>query len=197
VAYAASQGVRTPLLWTASLLEARLYSERRDLLFAYFGISTTGEARALESRIVRNVGLKKQLHRELLKDWGKIDREKARLRPYAKFLHTEFIIHSVDDNSYPNVDVSHGGISGWFKLEVWDFRFDGLEFVLGIDRGIVDEDGNWAVIHHGDRIDEKAYREIKMFHLARIPYENIVDLDLEGDEYYPQPHIYCRFANGG
>lgn len=37
--YALGKGVTTPMLWTASLLEARLYKERRDLLFAYFGIS--------------------------------------------------------------------------------------------------------------------------------------------------------------
>ena len=36
-----------------------------------------------------------------------------------------------------------------------------------------------------------------MFQLARIPYRNIVDVDMIGDEYYPQPHIYCRFADGG
>jgi hypothetical protein len=52
-AHAASQGVATPLLWTASLLEARLYNNRRDLLFAYFGISGVGDARALDSSTAR------------------------------------------------------------------------------------------------------------------------------------------------
>lgn len=36
-----------------------------------------------------------------------------------------------------------------------------------------------------------------MFVLARIPYLNIVDFDTIGDEFYTQPHLYCRFANGG
>jgi hypothetical protein len=37
--YATEKGVVTPILWTASTLEARLYGDRNDLLFAYFGIS--------------------------------------------------------------------------------------------------------------------------------------------------------------
>jgi hypothetical protein len=146
---------------------------------------------------MRNIGLKKRLRRELRKDTGKIDWEKARLRPYEKFTHSEMIIHSVDDSSYPDHDSSEVGISSWFKLELWDFYFNGLEFVVGIDGGIVDKQGNWAIAPHGKRWDAQTYREIKLFRLARIPFENIVEVDIDGDEYYPQPHLYCRYANGG
>lgn len=41
--YATKKGVVTPILWTASTLEVRLYEDRKDLLFAYFGISFTEE----------------------------------------------------------------------------------------------------------------------------------------------------------
>lgn len=195
--YAASKGVATPLIWTASVLEARLYTERRDLLFAYFGVSTAGEARTRESTVVRNIALKKRLHRELLKEHKLVDWEKARKHPPDRFAVPEVIVHSVDDAIYPNVDTRETGISGWFKLELWDFYFNGLEFVIWIDPGVIDDDGNWAVIKYEQPFDATKYREIKMYHLARIPYSNIVEVDVEGDEYYPQPHIYCRFANGG
>lgn len=39
IEYASKRGVKTPLLWTASIIEAQLYAERRDLLFSFFGIS--------------------------------------------------------------------------------------------------------------------------------------------------------------
>ena len=197
VKYAASKGVSTPLLWTASVLEARLYAERRDLLFSYFGFSAVTEARHRESTISRNISMKKRLRKELIKKSKEIDREKARRNPPEKFEDSEVIIHSIDDTSYPDIDDKKTGISGWFKLEIWNFYHNGLEFVIWIDSGIVDEEGNWAVINYDQKFDETKYKKIKMFQLARIPYRNIVDFDMIGDEYYSQPHIYCRFADGG
>ena len=193
--YASSMGVSSPLLWTASLLEARLHAERRDLLFTYFGISEAAEARRREGTISRNIALKRRLRRELLRTTG-VNRDRARTRPMEKFIASDVIVHSTDDTSYPDVDEERIGFSGWFKVEIWDFYHNGLEFVTGIDYGIVDGDGRWAVIGHDQPVGDE-FKRIKMFRLAQIPYRNIVDFDTMGDEYYPQPHMYCRFADGG
>ena len=82
-------------------------------------------------------------------------------------------------------------------MEIWDFYHNGLEFIIGIDYGVMDSEGHWSVIKYNQSFDETKFKLIKMFCLARIPFGNIVDVDLIGDEYYPQPHIYCRFADGG
>jgi hypothetical protein len=197
VRYASDKGVGTPLLWTASILEAKLHAERRDLLFTYFGISEAAEARYREATISRNIYLKKRLRKELLRDSKDIDWDKARINPYHKFKSSEIIIHSVDDTTYPGADVKGTGISGWFQLEVWNFYHNGLEFIVGTTDGIVDSEGSWSIIEYNEPYDEKKYEKIRMFVLARIPYRNIVDFDIIGDEFYPQPHIYCRFADGG
>ncbi|MCC6336082.1 MAG: restriction endonuclease [Myxococcales bacterium] len=194
VSFAGSKGVLTPLLWTASLLEARLYNERRDLLFAYFGISTASEARDRERAIVRNIGLRKRLRREL----NALRRKEAKPFQAGPFSHLRAIVHSIDDSSYPNADATEEvGISGWFRLELWDFYFNGLEFVMDVERGFIDNEGNWGVAEEGAEWDQSRFREIKMYRLARIPFENIVEVDVDGDEYYPEPHLFCRFANGG
>lgn len=197
VEYASDKGVGTPLLWTASTLEARLHAERRDLLFSYFGISEAREARYRENTISRNMALKRKLRKELLKGPKDVDWDKARTHPPDKFHICEAIIHSIDDTMYPDTDAKSTGISGWFKLELWDFYHNGLEFVIGIDCGIVDENGRWAIIQYDQPYDEKKFTKIKMFRVARIPFRNIVEVDTIGDEYYSQPHIYCRFADGG
>jgi hypothetical protein len=197
IKYALSKGVSTPLLWTASLLEARLYAERRDLLLSYFDISTTANARYRVSTITRNLALKKRLRKGLLKDAKSVDWEKAQKDPFEKFEHSEVIVHSIDDTIYPDVDDEETGISSWFKLEVWDFYHNGLEFIIGVDYGVLDSEGHWSLIKYKQSFDETKYKLIKMFCLAGIPFRNIVDVDLIGDEYYPQPHIYCRFADGG
>lgn len=35
--------------------------------------------------------------------------------------------------------------------------------------------------------------EVNALLVGRIPYDRIVTIDWEGDEYYGSPHIYCRF----
>lgn len=57
--------------------------------------------------------------------------------------------------------------------------------------------GQWAVIKDGDQIDKTRYVEITMFYNGRIPYHNIIEYDINGDEYYNCPHIYCNFSNNG
>ncbi len=195
--YASSKGVGTPILWTASLLEARLYAERRDLLFSYFGVSEALQARRNESTILRNIALKKRLRRELLADPKKVDWEKARKHPPDKFRFSEAIIHSVDDTTYPQADDKRTGISSWFKLEIWDFYHNGVEFAFCVDAGVMDAMGRWSLLETNQSFDKSKFKEIRMLRLARVPYRNIVEVDTMGDEYYSGPHFYCRFANGG
>jgi hypothetical protein len=37
----------------------------------------------------------------------------------------------------------------------------------------------------------------KVFKTGKIPWRNIRHYDLHGDEYYPFPHLYCLYADGG
>jgi hypothetical protein len=198
VKYAAEKGVATPLLWTASVLEAQLYAQRQDLLFSYFGISLVTESRYREDTITRSIAMKRKLRAELLKPPTEVDWDEVRNhRPYEKFAHSAAIIHSIDDTSYPDSQNEGTGISGWFKLEMWDFYHNGLEFIVWLDAGIVDSEDHWAILEHGHRYDQEKYTPIKIFRLARIPFRNIVEIDVIGDEYYSQPHLFCRFADGG
>jgi hypothetical protein len=88
--YAVKKGVATPLLWTASILEATLRNRRRDLLFTYFGISDFAEARGRELQVSRNIDLKKRLMRDLRAATNTVDWEKARQgEPFRRFAHSE------------------------------------------------------------------------------------------------------------
>ncbi len=37
--------------------------------------------------------------------------------------------------------------------------------------------------------------ETKAEILECIPFENIIEYDIEGDEYYNYPHLFCDFVN--
>src|SRR5262249_3413306 len=145
--YSSKKGVGTPLLWTASFLEATLRGTRRDLLFSYFGLSEEADARVRASRITRNIELKKRLRRDLRADPKTVDWDKMRNgEPYRQFEHKEVIVHNVDDDTYPDMETREIGISGWFKLELWHFYHNGLEFILRLREAICDASGRWALI---------------------------------------------------
>lgn len=194
--YAFKKGVSTPLVWTQSILEAKLYSERQDLLFSYFGVSQASEARESERRIKRNLVMKRRVQRELLTE--SVSSREVLARPNQRFCSTEAIIHSIDDSEYPWVsEEPEGSISGWFKLEFWDTYFNGIEFILGIREIVIGKDEKWAILSHIDDVEGVDFFKSKVWHIGRIPYRNIVEIDSSGDEYYPFPHIYCRFADRG
>lgn len=196
VEYATKCGVATPMLWTSSTIEARLYNDRKDLLFAFFGISGVAESRRRETSVTRSISIKHRLYTQLRKQKD-IDWTKARTNPPEKFNYSEVILLSIDDTSYPNVDANRKFMSTWFKLELWDFYYNGLEFVASVEYAKVDSERRWKILRYDEKFDETQYQKVKLLRLLRLPYRNIVDFDTIGDEYYQDPHIYCRFAEGG
>ncbi|MDG2571003.1 hypothetical protein P7L87_25960, partial [Vibrio parahaemolyticus] len=190
---ASAVGVGTPMLWTASKLEAMLYADHPDLLFGYFGVSLARRERTREGDIRRGLALKRKLTRLFPPDCG----------------HPDIIIRSIDDEHYPEVDSEpEGRISGWFRTEFGGHYYNGVELLLRVEEIIVDQgDGRWAFIDPldpavrakgiGQSFDTARYSLIKVFTVARIPFRNIVEVDDEGDEFYRDIHLYCRFADGG
>jgi hypothetical protein len=188
-----SKGLAYAYLWSQSVIEAKLYSERPDLLFSYFGIQLASEARKREQSLKRNLALKHRIQKELLT--AKVEQQDFLKLPNKHFCSSEAIIHSIDDDYYPNApDPEEDLISGWFKLEFWDTYFNGIEFITGI-RLIVERDGKWTIIP-SNREDD-GIETHRAWEIGRIPFRNIVDIDVGGDEFYPFPHIYCRFAEAG
>jgi hypothetical protein len=97
-------------------------------------------------------------------------------------------VHRVD--RYPEVDDKRRGISPWFKVELKDVYHRGLEVFLSVDYIRVDnENRTWETVRSRDDANLKGYV------VGRIPFDWIVRIDWEGDEFYGGPHIYCRFIS--
>jgi len=118
---------------------------------------------------------------------------------YRKFAEGEFIVHRLDDTAYPKCD-DGPGISGWFKLEVFDFYFNGIEGILNIEYVLVSEfTKSWSPLPE-DRVKESfpdGFWPVKVFKTGKIPWRNIRHYDLDGDEYYRSPHLYCLYSDNG
>jgi hypothetical protein len=89
-------------------------------------------------------------------------------------------------DAYPR-DISlkwFGGPSSWHKAEVIGTYEAGIETCVDFPTVVIDWDKEVA---RKDPDGEKVCA------VARIPFDLIGEIDWTGDDYYPQPHIYCRY----
>jgi len=193
--YASKKGIKQSLIWAASIIETKLYAEYHDLLFAYFGISLSSQRKDRITTIRRGLKMKERMRKDfVLKSF---DPNESLCRPYKKFQASEVIIRSIDDTSYPDVDSNIVGISPWFKVELYNFYHNGIEVIIGIQEAIFNEMQEWDIQYYGKPDRKGNYTKARVFVIGRIPYENINEYDLTGDEFYNSPHIYCDFKNNG
>lgn len=192
--YCRKQNFNTVIVWTNSVIEAMLFSEYHDLLFAYFGINLVSERRNLVGSIRRNVELKKKMKKDFLKQIGSSNRKELDERlykPWTKFNHSEVLIRSIYDKAYPKDNtLLENNFTGYYKAEVYDFYHNGLmvrayPYVKDIKfkEESLDDSNKFEII------------ETKAEILGCIPFENIIEYDIEGDEYYNYPHLFCDFVN--
>jgi len=80
----------------------------------------------------------------------------------------------------------------WFRVEVKDVTYRGIECFVSMPEMIIydKQKKKWRLAERDEQDGTLAYP------VGKIPYENIVNIDWNGDEYYPYPHIYCRYRKG-
>lgn len=148
-------------------------------------------------KIKKRLALKKKLKNDLLIDLEREHWSHAGYEPYIRFKYHNVIIRSVNDTSWPNVNESEKGeMSTWFKGEFWNFYENGLELVSFGGRSIFDKNGNWDILDwkKDTRETNSNYKIVPYHTFLRIPYEYIVDYDMEPDAYHGVPTIYVDYA---
>lgn len=95
-------------------------------------------------------------------------------------------------DSYPDIEQERKGISPWFRVGLIGLYHRGVEVGLRIE-GLKYEPEHEAWRYSNYKGNEES--DLSAFLIGRIPFEWIVDVDWEGDEYYGIPHIYCRFRS--
>lgn len=158
------------------------------------------ESVSAATKVKQNLALKKKLKKDLLRKLNPQEQKCAMYVPSHWFRYQNVIIRSVDDTSWPNVDEdTESRISSWFKSEPWRFYDHGLELIAMGGRAIFDEEGNWDILDGPDdeRKNNQKYRQVSFQSFLRIPYEYIVNYDMEPDNYYGVPTIFVEYANEG
>lgn len=204
--YSIENGIEDSELWTASVLEAKLYNEYKDLLFVYFGIQIGEKQSSNAAKIKASLRMEKRVSKELLdhKFIKECRGSKTLLyNPAAKFISSAVYIRSIDDNTYPNCEETpRGQISPWFKTYFYDTYHNGIELWLDAGIGtyvIMDNEGFWEPLSDYCDIRKKdsKYQVILAKVIGRIPYYNIIDFKIDGDEYTSDPHLFCKFSING
>lgn len=191
--YCDELGFNTVTIWTSSVIEAMLFTEYHDLLFAYFGINLVSERKSLVGSIRRNIALKKHMKRDFLKQTGCRNREELDERlhnPWTKFNHSEVLIRSIYDKAYPENTLLDTDFTGYYKAEVYNFYHNGL--MVRAYPYVKDIKYKQEILDNGDEFE---IIDLKVELLGCIPFDNIIEYDMEGDEYYNYPHLFCDFVN--
>ncbi|MDO6967042.1 hypothetical protein [Rhizobium alvei] len=109
----------------------------------------------------------------------------------AHDLREDCIVHDIERlDQYPNIDERDGGVSPWFRVGLMGATDEGV--LIGYHWTYATQvNGEWYEDHSED-LDR-----VKVMLIGVIPYEQIEDVNFEGDDFYNKPHIYCHFAYNG
>ena len=186
-------GIKHYSIWSASYLETLLYSDYHDILFAFFGVNLSGDRNNRISAIRRNISLKKRMKKDFLKehlDIKDLDVIRRKGEYWRKFKHSEVLIRSIYDKEYPDNPIE---MPGYFKAEVYNWYHNGLE-VRAAPYGVRAK----VKISAGGSDNPQAtnVKEWDLEVFGCIPFENIIEYDCDGDEYYAYPHLFCDYPCG-
>ena len=137
---------------------------------------TEGVHRTPVERVHHHESLRKQFEEEIQR--CKLDK----LRKDVIIRH----VNRLDD--YPN-SVETKGISAWFKVGLLDTYHQGIKVGLGWE-GLIQEQYGLRKVNY--KVGERG--EFNAMLMAEIPYDFIESMNVDGDEYYYLPHIFCHFA---
>jgi hypothetical protein len=207
------KGVGEFYLWGKADLEDVLYQPKNDhLLYAYFGFSLQIQKRSQKNALRSILAIK----RKAVKHLGAInDRSFKEILtrdvddthyPWAgglpgfrknpawkKFYfvgHEHDGIHVLIKRYFAYRDVEYMPPDGKANLKAWDFTKSGN--VRPDDPWNAEDEGtgHYAVYHFWQNLDKAKQAHFEIVGLVK--YDNIIDIDAEGDIYAQCPHVYVK-----
>lgn len=140
--------------------------------------------------LARKRKLKPQQILDLRQKWKPLFEQKI-WDNFKNKLRSDVIVRDINRiDNYPNIEEKRG-ISPWFKVNLIDTY----------ERGIIVGFHYVSLVRYADNIwrytdcikGEK--EDINVIMAGKICYENIENVDWDGDQYYHYPHIYCYFGH--
>lgn len=140
-----------------------------------------------EDELQRNLNLKRRIEKDF-SDW-------LNYFPENRKRNSKMLLRAFDDNQYPDSNKpDEFGEYPWFAAEIKSMYHTGIEFIYGIEELVIFDDNKWDF---GKNVKGENLATITAYRVGQINFSDIVDYDLEGDEYYHFPIIFCKFRHKG
>jgi hypothetical protein len=123
----------------------------------------------------------------------KIPSLETREKPWTRIKPNfhKIIVRDIQDKSFPE-------LGNWFKLETFDLTKDGIEFfdrtnTIGFDL-YFDQNYHWDVFHNAEKLKPEEFNKAeRAYCIDFIPYEEILHVDWEYDNYNSCITMFCQF----
>ncbi|MCX5849480.1 MAG: hypothetical protein NTW65_08520 [Deltaproteobacteria bacterium] len=206
ISIAREQGIKEFQIWGKSELEDMLFQPKYDhLLFAYFGISLSIRKRTIKTELRSRIATKRKA-----------------LKAINNMGHYAVLLRDANDKFYPySGDVPNFKKDPpWLVLNFKEEEHDGLKFYSKKYMAYLSDDkihfdfidsinmehvweNPWSENHFGvskinpieekwRKIPEQNRAFIEIFRI--VPYDNILAIDEDGDNYFRGPHFYISFT---
>lgn len=140
-----------------------------------------------EGELQRNLNLKRRIETDF-GDW-------LNYFPENRKRNSKMLLRAFDGNQYPDSNEPNKyNEYSWFAAEIKSQYHSGLEFVYGIEELAVLDNNKWDF---SKNIKGENLFKVKVYRVGQLNFSDIVDYDLNGDEYYPVPQFFCRFTHKG
>jgi len=115
--------------------------------------------------------------------------------PSYSIISDDLIIRSIADRKYPDYDEDSNVESpSWYKVFSYSIKEYFIEVILWCScEVVVNENSEWNYLNDRDQTELSSnLRTVRAGIIQRIPYENIVDIEMVNDA----PIIYVEYKNG-
>lgn len=171
--------------WGWETLEGKFISEQ--LLIEKYWPNFIYQVETKESTFKRHLDLKKQIKKDF-SSW-------LNYVPEKRQLSSKVILRAFDGTQYPKTnEPDEFGEYSWFRAEIKSLYFKGFEFIIGTLKIEVFQDNTWD---YYDYDHEPKGTLVNVAKVGQVNFKDIVDYDVEGDEYYLCPIVFCKFINKG
>lgn len=116
---------------------------------------------------------------------------------FRQKLRSDVVIRDIARmDGYPDTEDQGRGISPWFRVSLIGTYHQGILVGLRWTSLVKTPEGGFR-LRDTINADPEAQNAFNALLVGKIPYSGIEGLDIEGDEIYGFPHVYCKFAKSG
>jgi hypothetical protein len=200
-------GFAEAYLWGKAEIEDMLFQPKNDyLLFAYFGVSLQTRRRSLRTEVRSRLAMKRKAMNALSEHQPVLIRDASDDRyPYLDEHKTKTRLERGRWKVFQFAGCHHDGLHFVFRRHCAYLADDGEEwdYAEGMNEAVpYSQDDPWTDEEAREELRAERVKAMEVWEklpeqnrawfeiFCVLPYENVLDIDKDGDDYFEAPHVY-------